>query len=198
MLDDIVPAFERLRAQGKLRFLGITAVGDTTALQQVLDSRAFDSAQIVYNMLNPSAAEALPANYPAQDYGRLFDHTQAAGVGGVGIRVLAGGARRDRPNVTRLPVRRQRPIRLGDELRGRYRSCAPPVAAGQGWLRRESDRSRYAVCDLAPRRWARSWSAGRRRSSSRAPSPRSSKARSRKPPSIGCRRCGRLSPANTR
>ena len=33
-----------------------------------------------------------PANYPAQDYGRLFDHTRAAGVGVVGIRVLAGGA----------------------------------------------------------------------------------------------------------
>ena len=43
-------------------------------------------------MLNPSAADALPAGYPAQDYGRMFDHTQAAGVGVVGIRVLAGGA----------------------------------------------------------------------------------------------------------
>jgi aryl-alcohol dehydrogenase-like predicted oxidoreductase len=92
VLDDVVPAFERLRAQGKIRFLGITAVGDTSALQEVLDSRAFDSAQIVYNMLNPSAGEKLPANYPAQDYGRLFDHTQSAGVGVVGIRVLAGGA----------------------------------------------------------------------------------------------------------
>ena len=78
--------------QGKIRFLGITAVGDTAALQQVIDVRAFDSAQIVYNMLNPSAAEKLPENYPAQDYGRLFDHTEAAGVGVVGIRVLAGGA----------------------------------------------------------------------------------------------------------
>ena len=54
--------------------------------------RAFVSAQVSYNMLNPSAAEALPAGYPAQDYGRMFDHTQAAGVGVVGIRVLAGGA----------------------------------------------------------------------------------------------------------
>ena len=78
--------------QGKTRFLGLTAVGDTAALHQVIDSRAFDSAQVVYNMLNPSAAEALPANYPAQDYGRLFDHTKAAGIGVVGIRVLAGGA----------------------------------------------------------------------------------------------------------
>jgi aryl-alcohol dehydrogenase-like predicted oxidoreductase len=92
VLDDVVPAFERLRRQGKIRFLGMTAVGDTAALNQVIDARAFDSAQIVYNMLNPSAGEELPANYPAQDYGRMFDHTRAAGVGVVGIRVLAGGA----------------------------------------------------------------------------------------------------------
>ena len=52
----------------------------------------FDSAQGVYKTLNPSAATELPANYPAQDYGRVFDHTKAAGVGVVGIRVLAGGA----------------------------------------------------------------------------------------------------------
>ena len=92
VLDEVVPAFEQLRRQGKTRFLGITALGDTAALRQVIDARVFDSAQVVYNMLNPSAAEPLPQNYPAQDYGRLFDHTQAAGVGVVGIRVLAGGA----------------------------------------------------------------------------------------------------------
>ena len=92
VLGDVVPAFERLRQQGKTRFLGLTAVGDTAALQQAIDARAFDSAQVVYNMLNPSAASGLPASYPAQDYGRLFDHTKAAGVGVIGIRVLAGGA----------------------------------------------------------------------------------------------------------
>jgi aryl-alcohol dehydrogenase-like predicted oxidoreductase len=88
----VVPAFEALRQAGKTRFLGLTAVGDTAALHQVIDARVFDSAQVVYNMLNPSAATALPANYPAQDYGRLFDRTEAAGVGVIGIRVLAGGA----------------------------------------------------------------------------------------------------------
>jgi aryl-alcohol dehydrogenase-like predicted oxidoreductase len=92
VLDNIVPAFERLRQQGKLRFLGLTAIGDTTALLRVIDARAFDSAQVVYNMLNPSAAIELPRNYPAQNYGRLFDHTMAAGVGVIEIRVLAGGA----------------------------------------------------------------------------------------------------------
>lgn len=92
VLDEVVPALQRLRQQGKIRFLGMTALGDTAALHQVIDARAFDSAQAVYNMLNPSAAEPLTKNYPAQDYGRLFDHTQSAGVGVVGIRVLAGGA----------------------------------------------------------------------------------------------------------
>src|SRR5262249_49722152 len=84
VLGEVVPAFQRLRQQGKTRFLGLTAVGET--------ARAFDSAQVVYNMLNPSVATELPADYPGQDYGRLFDHTVVAGVGVVGIRVLAGGA----------------------------------------------------------------------------------------------------------
>jgi aryl-alcohol dehydrogenase-like predicted oxidoreductase len=92
VLGDVVPAFDRLREQGKTRFLGLTAIGDTAALHEVIDARAFDSAQVVYNMLDPSAAITVPANYPAQDYGRLFDHTVAAGVGVVAIRVLAGGA----------------------------------------------------------------------------------------------------------
>jgi aryl-alcohol dehydrogenase-like predicted oxidoreductase len=92
VLDELVPAFERQRQRGKTRFLGITAVGDTAALHQAIDARVFDSAQVSYNMLNPSAAVALPANYPAQDYGQLFEHAKASGVGVVGIRVLAGGA----------------------------------------------------------------------------------------------------------
>src|SRR5215470_12433207 len=92
VLGEVVPAFQRLRQQGKIRFLGLTAIGSTTALYRVIDAGAVDSAQVVYNMLNPSAGAELPPNYPAQDYGRLFEHARQAGVGVVGIRVLAGGA----------------------------------------------------------------------------------------------------------
>ena len=92
VLGEVVPAFQRLRQQGKIRFLGLTAIGSTTALYRVIDAGAFDSAQVVYNMLNPSADTKLPPNYPAQDYGRLFQHTKKSGVGVIGIRVLAGGA----------------------------------------------------------------------------------------------------------
>jgi aryl-alcohol dehydrogenase-like predicted oxidoreductase len=114
VLDEVVPAFEQLRQQGKTRFLGLTAIGDTAALHQVIDARAFDSAQVVYNMLNPSAAAELPANYPAQDYGRLLDHTRAAGVGVVGIRVLAGGALSG--STERHPIASQPPEPIGTAM----------------------------------------------------------------------------------
>lgn len=133
VLDQAVPALERLRQQGKLRFLGLTAVGDTPALHQVIDSGAFDSAQVVYNMLNPSAAVALPANYPAQDYGRLLDHTKAAGTGVIGIRVLAGGALSG--SAERHPIASPPPEPIGSAMSydadvARARRLMPLVAEG--------------------------------------------------------------------
>jgi aryl-alcohol dehydrogenase-like predicted oxidoreductase len=133
VLTEVVPAFERLRKQGKTRFLGLTAVGQTAALHQVIDARVFDSAQVVYNTLNPSAAVGLPANYPAQDYGRLFDHTKAAGVGVVGIRVLAGGALSGLPE--RHPIASAPPEPIGsatsyDADIARARRLMPLVAEG--------------------------------------------------------------------
>ena len=92
VLEEVVPAFERLREQGKTRFCGITAVGDTPALHQVVDARAFDTAQVSYNVLNPSAGAAVAPGYPAHDFGNLLAHTKAADMGVIAIRVLAAGA----------------------------------------------------------------------------------------------------------
>jgi L-galactose dehydrogenase/L-glyceraldehyde 3-phosphate reductase len=92
VLQQVVPALEDLRQQGKIRFFGITALGDSQALHQVVDAGVFDTAQICHNLLNPSATAALPANFPAQDFERLAIRAQAAGMGTIGIRVLAGGA----------------------------------------------------------------------------------------------------------
>lgn len=92
VLNQVVPAFQRLRDQGKFRFLGITAIGDTAALHQVVQSGAFHSAQVPYNLLNPSPGGPVPANYPAQDYQDLLGGMKQAGMGAIGIRALAGGA----------------------------------------------------------------------------------------------------------
>ncbi|MBV9198725.1 MAG: aldo/keto reductase [Alphaproteobacteria bacterium] len=92
VLGEVVPAFERLREQGKTRFCGITAVGDTPALHEVADARTFDTAQVSYNLLNPSAGVTVAPGYPAHDFGNLLAHTKAADMGVIAIRVLAAGA----------------------------------------------------------------------------------------------------------
>jgi aryl-alcohol dehydrogenase-like predicted oxidoreductase len=51
-----------------------------------------DTAQVCYNLLEPSAGVAVPAGFPAQDFGRLLDHTRRQGVGVIVIRALAAGA----------------------------------------------------------------------------------------------------------
>ncbi len=92
VLNEVVPAFERLRNQGKCRFFGITANGTTSALHKVVDARAFDTGQVSFNLLNPTPAEAAPPGYPAQDYANLLGRMQTADMGVINIRVLAGGA----------------------------------------------------------------------------------------------------------
>ncbi len=111
VLDEVVPAFDRLRRDGKIRFPGLTAIGDTAALHRVIDAGFFASAQVTYNMLNSSAGAPPPANYPAQDYGRRLDHTKAAGTWVVCIRVLAGGALSGSPE--RHPIASPPPEPIG-------------------------------------------------------------------------------------
>jgi len=92
VLDAVVPTLVRLREQGKLRFLGMTALGETAALHRVLEAGGFDTAQVCYNLLNPSAGAAVPAGFPAQDFGGLLGRARAHGVGVIVVRALAGGA----------------------------------------------------------------------------------------------------------
>jgi L-galactose dehydrogenase/L-glyceraldehyde 3-phosphate reductase len=92
VLGEVVTAFKGLQAQGKVKYYGITAVGDTAALHEVIDSGAFFSAQVCYNLLNPSAGQPVPANFPHQDFGQLIDRATARHMGCIGIRVLAAGA----------------------------------------------------------------------------------------------------------
>ena len=92
VLSEVIPALQALQKAGKTRHIGITGIGDAAALRQVVQSGAIASAQVPYNLLNPSADAALPPNYPGHDFGQLMRHAHQAGVGIIGIRVLAAGA----------------------------------------------------------------------------------------------------------
>jgi aryl-alcohol dehydrogenase-like predicted oxidoreductase len=92
LLDGVVDGLRRLQEQGKIRFYGITALGDTDALHRALAAGVLDTAQVCYNLLNPSAGVAVPSGYPGQDFRGLLGQAHGHGVGVIVIRVLAAGA----------------------------------------------------------------------------------------------------------
>ncbi len=91
-LNEVAPALAKLRQQGKTRFIGFSGVGETPALLKAIDSKLFDTVQVVYNALNPSAGGPMPKGAPGQDYGRLLERAKVNDAGTIIIRALAGGA----------------------------------------------------------------------------------------------------------
>ena len=87
----VVEAFKRLRDQGRVGYFGFTGLGEVKAIDALVDSGEFDSFQAYYNLLNPSAGQAVPEGFSALDYGRVIDRAAARGMGVVVIRVLAAG-----------------------------------------------------------------------------------------------------------
>jgi aryl-alcohol dehydrogenase-like predicted oxidoreductase len=91
-LGEVAEAMAAQRRAGKARFIGFSGVGESPALRRAVESGLFDTVQVVYNALNPSAGGPLPAAAPGQDYDRLLERAGAAGLGTIVIRALAGGA----------------------------------------------------------------------------------------------------------
>jgi aryl-alcohol dehydrogenase-like predicted oxidoreductase len=91
-LNEVIPALHKLQKAGKTRFIGFSGVGEPAAILKAVDSKAFDTVQVVFNALNPSAGGPMPKGAPGLDYGRLLDRAKAADMGTIVIRALAGGA----------------------------------------------------------------------------------------------------------
>jgi len=85
-------AFATLVGQGKIRYWGMNAVGDTASVHQALAAVHPFAVQAVYNLLNPSGSITVPAGFPFQDYQGVLHAAAAHGIGVFAIRVLAGGA----------------------------------------------------------------------------------------------------------
>jgi D-threo-aldose 1-dehydrogenase len=89
--DGVADALERMRELGLTRFIGITAIGDTEACRRVIASDRFDSAQVYYNILNPSAGQEMPPAWQGHDFRGLIATCKDHGVAVMNIRVLAAG-----------------------------------------------------------------------------------------------------------
>jgi aryl-alcohol dehydrogenase-like predicted oxidoreductase len=88
----ISEALEELRAEGLVRHLGLTGIGQPAALKEVIDSRRFATMQVPYNLLNPSAGNTMPDGFGETNYGNVIAACARAQMGVLASRVLAGGA----------------------------------------------------------------------------------------------------------
>ena len=150
-LNEVAPALEKLKKAGKTRFIGFSGVGETAALHQAIDSKLFDTVQVVYNALNPSAGGAMPKGAPGQDYGRLLEKAKAADMGTIIIRALAGGALSGTDQRHPLGHAVGRSHRLGAQLLRRRRARQGARAAGARQRLVEPDRACRALRDRPSR-----------------------------------------------
>ncbi len=115
VLDEVLPAFMRLREAGKIRFLGLTCVGETPALHEAIDFGRFrqraSGLQHAQSLGRRCAAGELSG---AGLRKAVRAHQVAAGTGVIGIRVLAGGALSG--SAERHPIASPPPAPIGSAL----------------------------------------------------------------------------------
>ena len=93
VLDDggVADCLDDMRYQGLTDHIGITALGDAEPIVRVIDSGRFDTAQVYYNLLNPSAARAMPSAWQGHDFSGVLDACNRHDMGVLGIRIFAAG-----------------------------------------------------------------------------------------------------------
>jgi aryl-alcohol dehydrogenase-like predicted oxidoreductase len=93
----VLDAFRELQADGLVDVLGLTGIGQPASMRTVVGSGAFDTVQVPFNALNPSAGYPMPAGFEQTDYGNIIADCAAQRMGVFAIRVFAGGALVGRP-----------------------------------------------------------------------------------------------------
>ncbi|MFO0998861.1 MAG: aldo/keto reductase [Planctomycetaceae bacterium] len=88
----ILDALKSMQRENRVDFIGLTGTGIVEAMQSVVRTGEFDTIQVPYNLLNPSAGCEVAQDFPEQNYGNILNDCLQARMGCFAIRVFAGGA----------------------------------------------------------------------------------------------------------
>jgi D-threo-aldose 1-dehydrogenase len=87
----VADALVALRKKGLTQFIGFTALGETEGCRQVVESGRFDTVQVYYNVINPTAARPYLGITTGQRFTGLIESCRVSGVGVIVIRSMAAG-----------------------------------------------------------------------------------------------------------
>lgn len=87
----VADGLDRLREKGLIKHAGITAIGDAASVCEVIRSKRFASAQVYYNLLNPSAARRMPGAWSGHNLDGIIDASLANNMAVMAIRIFAAG-----------------------------------------------------------------------------------------------------------
>ncbi len=90
--EGVVSVFRELQTQGLVQAIGLTGTGDPESMRHAIQSDEFDTVQLPYNILNPSAGRTMPPGFTEQNYGNILEDCLRRNLGVFAIRVFAGGA----------------------------------------------------------------------------------------------------------
>ena len=159
-------AMANLVREGKIRFVGITAWdGSPQVIGELLESGSFDSAQILYNMLNRTAVSIPPPGFDDIDQGQTLPLARRENVGVIGIRSHAAGAlvdrldrsvaadsevARDFARAQRLQFFRQDPYRTLSQAALRFCLDNPDIATVTPGFKNIAEVEEAAACSDLP------------------------------------------------
>jgi len=139
----VLDALEAVQRQGLTEHFGITALGETASILRVIDSGRIASAQVYYNLLNPSAGRAVPERWPVFDFQGVLDACARNGVAAMNIRVLSAGV-----IATDRRTGRERPLTPGDSVESEAAKAAAVFGAlGEGYGTRAQTAIRFALAE---------------------------------------------------
>jgi aryl-alcohol dehydrogenase-like predicted oxidoreductase len=145
-----IEGLERIQKAGKTRYVGFICRGnDGLQVRQLIDTGRFHLINLVYTLMNPSAAIVLPSDLKVDaDFGQVISYAREKGVGVAVYSPLAGGLLSD------VSVSGGEPHPLSGAARrggGQPQARRQQAAGKAGAFRFLSDPSRHTLAQAAIR-----------------------------------------------
>ena len=139
--EGVLDCLQRIKEQGLIAHFGITALGETPSILEVIERGRIASAQVYYNLLNPSAGLTVPDAWERFDFSGILDACERRGVAAMGIRVFSAGV-----IATDTRTGRERPITEGDTVESEtLKASAVFDGIGAGFGTRAQTAVRFAL-----------------------------------------------------